>query len=474
MKSIRRFQTVILTGGAVALIAIAGVVQYRAVRHTMVEQLDDRLMVKAGALATLIEHDPPYVELDFADETMPEFEHPTDPEYFQIWIGEQLLEKSNSLLHHKADLPRPALDGGAPRRWDLVLPDGRAGRAVLADFPVDREDIEDQPVEDMLRATIAIAGPRTAVDAALQTTLLAIAGGGLLLAVVLIGLIRWTISRGTRPLIALARDTRAIDAASLDHRLDEDDLPVEIAPIGRAINIMLAKLDAAFARERRMVGNIAHELRTPVAELRSAADVARKWPDDPTLQSATIDTARATAERMSRTIETLMHLTRARSGGEALDRGPVALRPLLMSARDTVHHAASDRQITMPAELSLPGDLMVESNAGALAIIFNNLIGNAVAHAPPASAMTWRVTPNGRTVAVTIANENPGLTQDDLDHLAEPFWQRDEARSDGEHSGLGLTLVQTMAAAAGAEVTFALCESRLEATCTIPSVNGRA
>ena len=131
MSSIRRQLTVSLAITIVAAFGVAGGILHVTVKDSLVTQFDRGLAAKAGALATLLEYDPPHLEFEFAGEVMPEFEGGPDPEYFHLWLINGVeIERSETLEEARAELPRRAGPVGEPEHWDLLLADGRAGRAV--------------------------------------------------------------------------------------------------------------------------------------------------------------------------------------------------------------------------------------------------------------------------------------------------------------------------------------------------------
>jgi two-component system sensor histidine kinase QseC len=111
-----------------------------------------------------------------------------------------------------------------------------------------------------------------------------------------------------RPLSSLAKRAETIHASSLQLRFPTDNIPVELLPIAQRLNDLLARLEASFAREQRFSADVAHELRTPIAELRTLAEVALKWPDD--VNQAALKEALNIALQMESVATGLMALAR--------------------------------------------------------------------------------------------------------------------------------------------------------------------
>ena len=144
-----------------------------------------------------------------------------------------------------------------------------------------------------------------------------IAAGG---AVLLVGT---ALNRGLKPLRDLERQTDAIDATTLDARFDPTDAPVELRPVYERLNDLIHRLETGFDRERRFSSDLAHEMRTPVAELKMLSEVALKWPDQAGAgtHAETLDIAR----QLESMIESLLALARWESGEVSLQKETVDL-----------------------------------------------------------------------------------------------------------------------------------------------------
>jgi signal transduction histidine kinase len=155
------------------------------------------------------------------------------------------------------------------------------------------------------------------------------------------------------------------------------------------------------------------------------------------------------ARRMESVIANLLLLARCQAGVERVERAPTQLRPLLEVAWRRLEGRAAEAGLSF--ELDVPADLVVESDAGKLEIMFANVLGNAVSYARPGS--TIRVAGDGQRL--DVENEAEPLAEGEIERLAEPFWRKDESRSSPDHAGLGLSVVRALAAVLGLEIGFA-------------------
>ena len=477
MRSIASRLTLWVGAGVAVAFVAAGLLLRGLVSDALVTQFDAALTAKAAALGSLLELERPgYIEFGYEPVRFPQYEAGEQAEWFALFVPDGTLAYRGG-REGSDTLPLLQATEQAPRHADLVLPDGRAGRAVALVFPVapDEDDVgpPDDPEEDLLVAgvdhpvvTLVVARPRTELDAqlaALTTGLLAAA----LAVLALVGWgVTWGVRRGLRPVRDLGDAVGSVDAASLSLRVPVDGVPAELLPFAVKLNELFERLQGAFDKERRMTAAMAHELRTPIAELRAASDVARTWPDDDTLVDELVATAGHVALRMSAAVEAVMRYCRVEAGQAVPEWERVPLRPLLDEHWSPYASAAAERGVTFVNEVS--ADATAWSDKGMLGLVFRNLLDNAASFAAPGEIVA-QSRPGGLSVRLQLDNAAPELSAADVGHLREPFWRKDAARTGGRHSGLGLTLVTALAGILGAELDLAVTDGRYVVTLELPA-----
>jgi signal transduction histidine kinase len=453
MKSLHHRLSLFLMASLAALITLGASILYPVVRNILIAEFDYALLAKARALTTLAGHDSIGINLAFTESPLAEFDREEEPEYFQVWLGDGTeLARSRSL--RDKSLPLRAGPESNPVFWNLKLPDGRPGRAVGIGFTIGRErsaSARRQP--DYTIATV-FARDTLRLGRTLNLLLACLGFGGLALIAISFWFARRATISGLRPLQEVARKVTEVDARTLATRLPVEEVPCELLPVINQLNRLFERLQAAFERERRVSANIAHELGTPVTELRLVAEMATRWRDDPEAIAQFAQDALDISRQMEQIINTLLLLARSEAGQQQFHCAPVNVGELLQVLRRQFNTQISSARLDV--EWNVPRDCVVLTDYAACEYILRNLLDNAVEYTPAGGRILCRVESGQSLVTIRLSNTNPGLTPPDLQHLFEPLWRRDTARSDRNHTGLGLTLVNALALALRFQVDFEL------------------
>ena len=463
--SIRRFLTSRVLLATVSLLVAGHVALYFFVSNRLVAQFDASLLAQARALAGMLEQEPAGVELELKDEFLPEYRPGDHADYFQVWDedGEEI-GRSPSL--DEENLPRRTGTFDAPLIWNLTLPDGRPGRAIgVAFFPY---------VDDIALLQI---GARTRVEAVLARDRLDMLkilnilffGSGIVILLFIVGIIlivpRVTKS-GLSPLNRLADYTATIHSGSLGSRYQEGSLPDELRPIVGRLNELLERLEAAFEREKRLTADIAHELKTPISELRSHAEVALKWPEDqPFVRKALAETVEI-SKQMNDMVSLLLALHRCESGKQTISLAALDLQALIAEQWQPWQSMAAGKQISV--RFDIPDAIKVVTDKTMLSSIMMNLFSNAVDYCPEHGRLECTMEQRGHSVVFTLLNSNASLTENDLPHMFDKLWRKDPSRGGTIHSGLGLVLVSAFARGLGVGIETKLKNGFFSISLTIP------
>jgi signal transduction histidine kinase len=254
-----------------------------------------------------------------------------------------------------------------------------------------------------------------------------------------------------RPVGRITAVAREIGATDLSRRIELDGPDDELKQLADTFDGMLGRIDDAFESQREFIHEASHELRNPLAVIRTNIDVVLDDPD------ATEDDLRSvgevvgrSAERMSTLVDDL--LLYARHGTRQTRREDVDLVAEVEDLVEEFGAAAEANGLTLVADVP-NADLPVRGDAQAIHRAAANLIANAVRLSPEGATVRVAAADEGRWVTLAVIDEGPGIDADDQLRVFQRFWRGDtrEARTAGR-SGLGLTIVRQIAEAHGGRV----------------------
>jgi len=331
----------------------------------------------------------------------------------------------------------------------LTLPTGVSARALAFAF-IPRMPHEGSP-PGPIDAILVVATDRSEIDRTLSLLGSVLAGVGVLLASAIALAIAYGLRRELAPLEALAEQASRIDATSLAIRFPIGALPGELRPIADRLNALLGRLEQSFEREREFSASVAHELRTPLAELRTAAELALAWPD-----ARHADTDRDTlaiARQMEGIVARLLALLRSERGLLPLTSDTLNLAEVLRNVWQPQANRATAKRLDVIWQVDEA--ISIQSDPVLLRSIIANLLENAAEYTPPDGTI-WIEAERSPHFCLRIANTIDAATPPDVSKLFDRFWRHDAARSSGEHVGLGLSLARAFAGAMGYELTAAV------------------
>jgi signal transduction histidine kinase len=363
-----------------------------------------------------------------------------------------------SPLLNGADLPRLDSPPGKPRFEKTAMPDGAPGRAVGLQFRVSAPP-PPLPPTPAATLTAVVAAATTEIEKQLNFL-------GMLLVATAVGTMAvsagaaWlVVSRGLRPLAAVARRIATMDETGLKQRLADCGVPREIAPVVSQLNGLLARLDEAFDRERALTTDVAHELRTPVAEIRAIAEVTLSRARDPGEYRQALGETLETIKALQGLVEKLLILARLEAGQRQPEFRRVALKPLLDQHWAQMRDRAESRGVTFWDRC--PTEAVVSADASLLEVVLSNVLSNAVAYVPDGGRITVEAQRAGARCQLSIANSGCALNEGDVARVFDRFWRADAARSrSGLSCGLGLTVLRRAMEAMGGKAEASVSADR--------------
>lgn len=261
--------------------------------------------------------------------------------------------------------------------------------------------------------------------------------------------------RGIRPLREMARTTRRISSTNLRERIQPEGYPSELASLAATFNKMLDGLEESFERISRFSADIAHDLRTPVNNIRGEAEVALA-------RARTVDEYREVlgscleeAVRLSDLIGDLLFLARAESPLAHLHRESVNIGELLSGIREYYEAPAADRGVSLSAVVAHE-PVIAQLDRTLLQRAVGNLVSNALAHTPRGKSVVLGASVEPAAVRIDVSDAGVGIPPQALPRVFDRFFRVDESRSQASGgTGLGLAIVQSIMLLHGGNVEIA-------------------
>jgi len=249
--------------------------------------------------------------------------------------------------------------------------------------------------------------------------------------------------RGIRPVWKISHAAQRVRSTTLHQRIPTTGLPAELLTLAAIFNETLAHLEDSFARLSQFSANIAHELRTPVNNLRGMAEVAMRGTRSPDEYRDTLGSCLEECLRLSRLIERLLFLARTEQSQMPIQREPLDVAHELTVVREFYEAAATDAGVVLTVHAPRP--LMAQLDRTLFQRAVGNLVTNALAYTPPGGAITLAATKERDGVRIEVSDTGCGIPSEQLPYVFDRFYRAHAvSSSDGPGMGLGLAIVKSI------------------------------
>ncbi len=442
-----------IVGGMVLLLTVFSLTVYILIQRALVNQFDSALLSTAQVLAASVEIDANNIDLEDVQQ-MPEFNDPKNQTYYQIWDQDGAIAARSPLLGTD-DLPRLETTLGTPFLKAFNTRNDPPQRAVCLKFlprieTTEQETHEQAANDKILTLTVARGAGGLYNQLSLLRWLLFVASAVAIALSVLIA--AFIVRRGLRPLHSIASEIAAVREDDLATRIETASVPAEILPIKNRLNDLLSRLEEAFKRERRFTADVAHELRTPLAGIRSTIEVTLTRNRDINEYQTVLSECLAILKNMQTMVNNLLMLARLDAQQISLQSEQIRLAELVNSCWRPLSDKAIDHEITFDNRID--SEITFESDRHNLSIILSNVLENAVEYADEGGQIRTTGRQADGSVEITVSNTGCQLNKEQAAHVFDCFWRGDSSRKDaGVHCGLGLALVERIIKALGGSTT---------------------
>ncbi len=419
-----------------------GVGTWLVMRHSLYETMDDGLRSRVSRVQKFMEV---HVEIPTLEEIRAEF-----IENSSFGPGAELLqvrdEKGNwvyrsvPLERHLVDLSLPSELTERGKFRNIRFRHGGL-RVFSARIHSQGQTYAIQVAASIDELSEALTKYQIALVLLIPLLLIAASGGGY-----------WLSRRALAPVDRIISDAQAIGSRSLEKRLVVPQTGDELQRLSETLNQMLERLDEAFRRVTHFTADASHELRTPVAVIRTTAELALRRSRSAAEYEAALRDVLAQSEKTTELIESLLVLARADTGKYDLQRAKVNLDTIVGEACAAGRKLASSKGIDFEYKAERQ-DLVVLGDAGELRRLVLILLDNAVKYTPAPGSVAVSLTVANGSALLEVRDTGIGIPAGDLPHIFERFYRADPARgSDTGGAGLGLAIAHWLVQQHGGEI----------------------
>ena len=446
--------------GLTVLLVLCGYSLSRFVAFELTREFDNGLASQARALSMMIEQTgEDQIEFELVEPEHEGFAAQVAPKYFQIWSGTQTIAKSDSLANDNF----PSVSGTLeqPGFESVRLDGGDRLRLAGADF-YPRAEMHDEGASSSLKQSsnesvdeilvkLVIGSPTKNLENSIATLQRSIFFAFAIVILLKLILAYFLVKRSLKPLTTLANQIDEVDDKRISEPIEIKAAPAELVPVVNCLNELLRRLDQSFQMEKEYSSNVAHEIRTPLAGLKSCLQVALSRDRGADEYRETMSDCLTISQQLSAMVENLLAMARLEnsdfdSNRECFDAAEVIEQCWALVA------AKAESRLLEP-EFNFTAPLEVLSDLEQVRQVVLNLLDNAVSYADPNSKISMVANQTKLGLEIEIRNLASEFSRIDISRVFERFWRSDRSRSDTQHhSGLGLPICRSILQQLGGEI----------------------
>lgn len=275
--------------------------------------------------------------------------------------------------------------------------------------------------------------------------------------------------QGHAPIRRISKEMRRIGSAQLDRRLDTREVPAELAELVHSFNGMIGRLEEVFRRLSDFSGDIAHELRSPITNLKIQTEVGLSQARSVEQYREILYSNLEEYERMAKMVSDMLFLAQADNKLLKPEFVTIDLQAELLSLCDYFGVLAEEQGIALQIEgrqVCILGDRLMIRRA------ISNLLSNAIRYTPAGGIVTLSCEQTANSAALGVENPGPMIAAAHLAHIFERFYRPDASRQrSGEGAGLGLAIVKSIAEAHGGTISASSSPQSTRFDMTLPAVS---
>jgi signal transduction histidine kinase len=416
----------------------------------LLSTLDAGMQAHAMSVAALVRYtEDASGNVYFDNSLLPESIDPNHPDQFMVWADR------TGLLTRSEDWPDGLqLQPGPNQHWNFTW----AGLPyhALQMSPVHILDREEGKSFRPQTLTIVYASPTVRIRQQVKAAGAFIALVSLLLLGATAWLALWRIRRGLLPLQILAQQAALVSTRSWQLQVPKEAEEIdELRPLTESMTQMLARLEHSFEQQREFVGNAAHELKTPVAVLKSTLQSLLQRSRSSEEYRTGLQAALQDLDRLEQLLQWMLRLARAEQWAHEARRHDLDLVDINATCEEAVERIRSLAQSRDTAiHLSIDGPVPFRADPEDLQLVWTNLLENAVRYSQKGASVEVAVTRSGDRARVIFEDHGAGISPGDLPHIFDRFFRGDPSRTRATGGfGLGLAIAKAVVEAYGGSIT---------------------
>ena len=476
MKSLSARLTLWLLAASLPLVLLVEGGLYLWLSSSMISQFDQTLQARTDSLVNAAKFDRGAIEFDVDASVMPQFDVARNDgadEYFQLWRLDQ--GRPEKEVHRSGTLAgasmTPVIPSSRQTLDEGVIRDTIPVRLVAVRFiphpdpEAANEEYREKPTVPAPELLLMVAKDRRQLDRTIEEVGIALLASGAALCLGLVVITSMALRRGLRPVRDLASQISSIDPTRPQVPLTTAALPTELAPIALRTSELLHRVRDAIAREKRFSAGAAHQLRTPIAEVRAISELALSRERSPEAYQSALADVLSTAQTMEMSVNALLKLARIESGREQARLEPVDVSGLIQEA--WARWVAPGVQRSLKLRLQAPEGCEARADRAMLATALDNLLANAAEYTPDTGSISCTLArADGGSVTCTIANTRSGTQVRSAPDPSPGVFMHSDHRHRA-HLGVGLPLSEALIATCAGTMTVTPTESEFVVQITL-------
>ena len=384
----------------------------------------------------------------FDNSLLPESIDPNHPDQFMVWADR------TGFLTRSEDWPDGLqFEPGPNQHWNFTFAGVPYHALRIQHLPVlDREEGADFHPQTL---TIVYASPTIHIRQQVKAAGVFITLASLLLLGATVWLAFWGIRRGLLPLQTLAQQAAQLCAETWQlHPPKEAEEIEELRPLTESMTQMLARLESSFVQQREFLGNAAHELKTPVAVLKSTLQSLLQRSRSSEEYRSGLQAALQDLDRLEQLLQWMLRLARAERWAQDARRRGLDLIDINSTCEEAVERIRSLAQSrNTDIQLSTDGPVPFRADPEDLQLVWTNLLENAVRYSPEGGSVEVAVTHDDQNARVVFQDRGLGIAAEDLPHIFDRFYRGDPSRTRTTGGfGLGLAIAKALVEAYGGSI----------------------